>query len=208
MSNNHFKEKKMSLKAKGLLSLMLSLPDDWDYSINGLVTLSKDGKDSVMNALTELETFGYLIRTRAVDDKGRFAGYDYNIYEKPNTENPNAEKPNTDKPNAEKPPQLNTNTLKTKKLKTNKSNTKVFIPPTLEEVEEYCRERGNKVDARKFYDYFTAGNWIDAKGNKVKNWKQKLITWESNAWDSKKGSNKTADMLDASYDMMKEWSES
>ena len=63
MSNYHFKEKKMSLKAKGLLSLMLSLPDDWNYSVSGLVTLSKDGKDSVMSALGELETFGYLERT-------------------------------------------------------------------------------------------------------------------------------------------------
>lgn len=55
MSNYHFKERKMSLKAKGLLSLMLSLPDDWNYSISGLVTLSKDGKDAVMAALEALK---------------------------------------------------------------------------------------------------------------------------------------------------------
>ena len=60
MSNYHFREKKMSLKAKGLLSLMLSLPEDWDYSVAGLTTLSKDGKDGVMTALAELEKFGYL----------------------------------------------------------------------------------------------------------------------------------------------------
>ena len=111
MSNAHFKEKEMSLKAKGLLSLMLSLPDTWDYSIAGLVTLSRDGKDSVMNALSELEEFGYLIRSRAVDEKGRFAGYNYDIYEKPQTGNPYAENPNTDKPNTENPPQLNNNKL-------------------------------------------------------------------------------------------------
>ena len=109
MSNFHFREKEMSLKAKGLLSLMLSLPDDWDYSINGLCTLSKDGRDSVMNALGELEQFGYLVRTRVTDKKGKFAGYDYNVFEKPNTEEPNTEKPNTEKPNTEKPLQLNTN---------------------------------------------------------------------------------------------------
>jgi hypothetical protein len=62
MSNHHFKEKRMSLKSKGLLSLMLSLPDTWDYSISGLATLSKDGKDSIMSALAELEKFGYLHR--------------------------------------------------------------------------------------------------------------------------------------------------
>ena len=103
MSNYHLKEKEMSLKAKGLLSLMLSLPDDWDYSIDGLVTLSKDGKDSVMSALSELEDFGYLVRTRSINEKGQSDGYDYNIYEQPYTEKPYAEKPY-----AENPLQLNT----------------------------------------------------------------------------------------------------
>lgn len=115
MSNYHFKEKKMSLKAKGLLSLMLSLPDDWDYSIAGLATLSKDGKDSIMSALGELEKFGYLARQRLTNDKGQFAGVEYNIYEQPQ-EKPIAEKPNegnenAENANAEKPPQLNTNSI-------------------------------------------------------------------------------------------------
>lgn len=83
MSNYHFKEKGMSLKAKGLLSLMLSLPDDWNYSVSGLVKLSKDGKDSVMSALAELETFGYLTRERIKNDNGQFSGVEYNIYEEP-----------------------------------------------------------------------------------------------------------------------------
>jgi hypothetical protein len=113
MSNFHFKEKKMSLKAKGLLSLMLSLPDDWDYSISGLAALSKDGKDSVMSALGELEKFGYLTRQRLTNDKGQFAGVEYNIYEEPQPQRPIAEKPileneNEGKPNAANPSQLNT----------------------------------------------------------------------------------------------------
>lgn len=53
-----------------------------------------------------------------------------------------------------------------------------FVPPTLEEVQAYCESRGNKVDAKRFYDYFTASDWIDSKGNAVKSWKQKVITWE------------------------------
>lgn len=116
MSNFHFKEKKMSLKAKGLLSLMLSLPDDWDYSIAGLASLSKDGKDSIMSALGELEKFGYLSRQRLVNDKGQFAGIEYNIYEQPQAQKPIAENPNEGKenegnPNAGKPSQLNTNLI-------------------------------------------------------------------------------------------------
>ena len=109
MSNYHFKEKEMSLKAKGLLSLMLSLPEDWDYSINGLATLSKDGRDSVNAALKELEKFGYLTRTRLTDEKGKFKGYDYDIYEEPQSVYPNTEKPFTDNPNTGNPQQLITN---------------------------------------------------------------------------------------------------
>lgn len=119
MSNTHFKDNEISLKAKGLLSLMLSLPDNWDYSINGLVTLSKDGRDSVMNTLTELEDFGYLSRTQITNEKGQFAGYQYDIFENPQQGNSNSEEPNAEKPNAENPEQLNTN-----KSSTNKSSIK------------------------------------------------------------------------------------
>lgn len=113
LSNYHFKEKEMSLKAKGLLSLMLSLPEDWNYSVSGLVKLSKDGKDSVMSALSELEKFGYLYRSKVINEKGQFSGIEYNIFEQPQAEYPIAEKPisgkeNTENPTAEKPPQLNT----------------------------------------------------------------------------------------------------
>lgn len=118
MSNYHFKEKGMSLKGKGLLSLMLSLPDDWNYSISGLVKLSKDGKDSVMSALAELESFGYLQRERVTNSKGQFAGVEYNIYEEPQRAKPIAVKQNEAKQNAEKPieenrQQLNINQLNT-----------------------------------------------------------------------------------------------
>lgn len=112
MSNYHFKEKKLSLKSKGLLSLMLSLPDDWDYTVAGLVTLSSDGKDSVNSALKELEKFGYLTRTRLTDARGRFAGIEYNIYENPITDNPISEEPIQDNPISEKQPQSNTNSIK------------------------------------------------------------------------------------------------
>lgn len=117
MSNHHFKEKGMSLKAKGLLSLMLSLPDDWNYSVSGLVTLSKDGKDSVMSALAELEEFGYLARNRTTNSKGQFSGIEYHIFESPQTENPIAETPisansNEEKSNAEKPSQSNKELIK------------------------------------------------------------------------------------------------
>lgn len=116
MSNYHFKEKKMSLKAKGLLSLMLSLPDDWDYSVSGLVKLSKDGKDSVMTALAELEKFGYLTREQMTNEKGQFSGVAYNIFEEPQSDSAVSEKQNSEKEISENrisenPPQLNTNLI-------------------------------------------------------------------------------------------------
>ena len=122
MSNYHFKEKGLSLKAKGLLSLMLSLPEDWNYSVSGLVKLSKDGKDSVMSALAELEKYGYLHREKLTNDKGQFSGIEYNIYEEPQEEFPVAgkqilEKQTTEKQDADNPRQLNTKALTTKNNK-------------------------------------------------------------------------------------------
>ena len=69
--------------------------------------------------------------------------------------------------------------------KPKKSTRKPFTPPTLEEVQAYCLERNNNVDAQKFYDYFSASDWYDSKGNKVKSWKQKIIIWENNGFNNK-----------------------
>lgn len=93
MSNYHFREKDMSLKAKGLLSLILSLPEDWDYTLDGLAMLCKDGKDSVRTALNELEEFGYVETARIRDEKGRLRGTEYVVREKPASNPPEKEKP-------------------------------------------------------------------------------------------------------------------
>ena len=122
MSNSHFREKEMSLKAKGLLSLMLSLPEEWDYSEVGLSKLSKDGVGSTAKALDELETFGYLRRTQIKEDNGKFAGYEYDIFEKPQINFPYTENPFTEKPFMENQGQLNTNILNTNQSKKEKSN--------------------------------------------------------------------------------------
>lgn len=155
MSNYHFKEKKMSLKSKGLLSLMLSLPDSWDYSVSGLVTLSKDGKDSVMSALAELETFGYLVRNRTTNSKGQFNGIEYNIFEEPQKENPISENPISGNTNAENPPQLNTKELNTKESSTDNIYIEEFENILLEEV---------KVESLKqmYREYIEMRESIDA----------------------------------------------
>ena len=128
MSNHHLKNRNLSLKAKGLQSLMLSLPESWDYTIRGLVTLSKDGRDSVIAALKELENEGYLERHRKRNEKGQVQDTEYIIYQipqnsKPNTEIPTQDKPITENPIQEKPTQVNPTQSNTYKSKTKVSNT-------------------------------------------------------------------------------------
>ena len=131
MANYHIDDHELSLKAKGLLSTMLRLPEDWDYSVEGLAKLCKDGRAAIKSALDELETSGYVRRRQLHSDAGTFAGYEYLIYEAPTlirlplAENlptvdldaPLAGFPSTEKPSTENQQQLNTKL--TKDLKTN-----------------------------------------------------------------------------------------
>lgn len=108
MSNYHLKDKSLSLKAVGLLSKMLSLPEDWDYSLNGLVSITKDGLDSVRNALNELKDHNYVEILKIRTAKGTFR-YRYLVFENPSEKalkldlNPDMEKPYLDKPNTDTP---------------------------------------------------------------------------------------------------------
>lgn len=163
MSNYHFKEKSMSLKSKGLLSLMLSLPEDWNYSLSGLVSLSKDGKDSVMAALAELEKFGYLTRTRTTNSKGQFSGVEYDIYEQPQEKKPVAEKQsegnqNAGKANSGNPPLLKTKFTKNLSYKSPKELTTKEI-----EMEAVLLEAVANEDLRELYrDYIEMRDGIEA----------------------------------------------
>ena len=103
MSNHHLKNRALSLKAKGLLSLILSLPDDWDYTLRGLAYISLESVDSVRKAVTELENEGYMTRTRTRDEQGRLRGTEYIIREQPVSEEPISEKPASEKPILENP---------------------------------------------------------------------------------------------------------
>lgn len=83
MSNRHFKNKNLSLKAKGLLSQMLSLPEEWDYTLKGLSKICKEGVDSIRSAINELENEGYIVRRQTRDENGRMSVSEYLIYEEP-----------------------------------------------------------------------------------------------------------------------------
>ena len=132
MSNHHLRNKELTLKAKGLLSQMLSLPEDWDYTLAGLSHINREKIDAIREAVKELEKAGYIVRSRERDEKGRLRGADYVIYEQPQPkepeaatsseqpptsdlptlenptlDNPTLEKPTLEKPTLENPTQLN-----------------------------------------------------------------------------------------------------
>ena len=131
MSNHHLRNKDLSLKAKGLLSQMLSLPEDWDFTLAGLSYINREKIDAIREAIRELEKAGYVVRTRERDDKGRLRGADYIIYEQPQQpaldlpvlDNPMLENPTLEKPMLENPTQLNKDILKTDLSKKDKSIT-------------------------------------------------------------------------------------
>lgn len=133
MSNYHLRDKSLSLKAKGLLSQMLSLPEDWDYTLAGLSFINRESKDAIRSAINELEKAGYIIRRQTTDASGKFAGNEYIIHEapepippsleKPLSENPTTEKPSTGKPSSENPTQLNIDIQNTKKINTDRVST-------------------------------------------------------------------------------------
>ena len=127
MSNHHLRNKELTLKAKGLLSQMLSLPEDWDYTLAGLSHINREKIDAIREAVKELEKAGYIVRSRERDEKGRLRGADYVIYEQPQPkepeaatsseqpptsdlptlENPTLDNPTLEKPTLENPTQLN-----------------------------------------------------------------------------------------------------
>ena len=106
MSNHHLRNKELSLKAKGLLSQMLSLPEDWDYTLAGLSHINRESIDAIRSAIRELEQAGYIQRSRERDDRGRLRGADYVIYEQPQTP-PVSAPPILDLPTWENPTQVN-----------------------------------------------------------------------------------------------------
>ena len=148
MSNYHLKDVSLSLKSKGLLAMMLSLPEDWNYSTRGLAAICKEGVDSIGNALKELETCGYIIRNRIRGGDGRITDTEYIIYEKPKasflntcfpdtsfpdtkstvtkspvTNSPDAKTPVTNSPYTENPYMEESDTKNTAQLNTNKQST-------------------------------------------------------------------------------------
>ena len=133
MSNHHLRDKALSLKSKGLLSMMLSLPEDWNYTTRGLAKICKEGVDAIGGALRELESAGYIVRHQLRDRQGRISDTEYVIYEQPqpkapdmpqpDTASPDTENPYLADPDTEKPAELNIEKSRTQKSNTQESST-------------------------------------------------------------------------------------
>ena len=179
MSNHHLRNKELTLKAKGLLSQMLSLPDTWDYTLHGLARINKESIDAIRTAVWELEGAGYITRRQGRDEKGKMAAIEYTIYEQPQlenpilenptTDNPMLENPMTDNPMSENPTQLNKELLKTnlptkEKLNTDISSTHSipfhFLSPSpLEDAAQPPeRKRKEATDAYSVYEEIIKDN--------------------------------------------------
>lgn len=177
MSNHHLRNKDLTLKAKGLLSQMLSLPEDWDYTLVGLSRINREKIDAIREAVRELEKAGYIQRTRERDEKGRLRGADYIIYEQPpildlpTLENPTLEKPTQENPMLENPTQLNKEIQRTDLPKKEKSNTDLLNTHSIpfhspnpfpykqdEAAEPPERKRKEANDAYKIYEEIIKDN--------------------------------------------------
>ena len=137
MSNYHLRDRTLSLKSKGLLSLMLSLPDNWDYTLNGLSKICKDGVDSIRSTIHELEALGYLHKTRCRNEKGQLCDTEYTIYENPKREKPILENPILAEPILENPTQLNTKKSNIQERNTDFINNQSINQDAMDTIEIY-----------------------------------------------------------------------
>lgn len=187
MSNHHLRDKNLTLKAKGLLSVILSLPDDWKYSIAGLAAICKEGTSAVKSALQELTDAGYVTVTKLYPNQtetGRIE-YVYDIHERPQAPRKQGiENLPLESQQVENHAQLSTEEPNTDKSTTKKKN---ICPPTIEEVKAHVQEKGYHFDAQHFFDYYEASGWHFANGKSVKSWKQCCVTWERNWKKSNQG---------------------
>lgn len=216
MRNFHLRDTSISLKACGLLSKMLSLPPDWNFTIEGLASLTRDGRDSVNSAIKELKEHGYISTSNKFGPDGRFCGVRYDIYESPHPENPDTENPETEKPYPGNPQVLNTNESITNELNTNEQKEKYIdsvpssiskekkskkrftgLNPSKDEVEAYIKEKGFHVSADTVISYYTNAGDFDAwrfkNGTLVHDWKRCICTCERN-WRENTGNKQTSDI--------------
>ena len=153
MSNHHLKNAALSLKAKGLLSQMLSLPDNWDYSLKGLAKINKESIDAIRTAVWELEKAGYIVRSQGHGERGKFSGIEYIIYETPQL--------GTEKADADAPAQTPSEATNEKPASAEKSSKNVDIQgisPWLENPTSVKKQAKSQPNISPWLDFPTSDN--------------------------------------------------
>lgn len=195
LNNAAIEDKNISAEAFRLLVFMLSCADTWKFSLKGLAVRLDIPERTLSTRITELRRAGYIKTTWPTNERGRFKACEWEVHEVPiitaSQENRNAVEPQRGNTatrnyrNAEnlRPKQILIKTNTNNKQITKETNTKdarVFVKPTLEEIAQYCQERGNSVDPQKFIDHYESNGWRVGK-NPMKDWRAAVRTWESNS---------------------------
>lgn len=171
MSNYHLRDMNLSNKTRGLLATMLSLPPDWNYTIEGLSVICKDGIDGIRSQLQELEKYGYLVRTRQRNEKGHLKGAEFFIYEEPQPigEKPILENPILDNPTQVKPTQVNPTQINKEIINTEKQNTDSTNYPSinLDGLSESRRACEEKLKEKLDFEILVESGWDENRLTEV-----------------------------------------
>ena len=183
ISNEILRRKDLSLKAKGLMSLILSLPDSWDLTVNGLVEIIKESKNTVYSILKELNGFGYVERNRITDSTGKVVKWELIVYEQPHTK-----KPQLKKPDVENCTQISTD---------NKINTNLNKIYWIDEIKELNYPKEMKEDFIEYWSEESKTGKTRQSMQKTWNTERRLKTWAKN---DNKWNNKKTSKIDAQID--------
>ena len=215
LKNEFICDSRLSFEARGFMALILSLPDDWNFSVRGLMKLTGLKMSVVEKLLTELKTCGYAESKKARDSRGRITAHSWDFYDLPQdhiSKSPYMENTiygenhNMDSTiYGENDTIQNTNNNKvlniTKDLTKQKAQPQKFTPPTVDEVRDYCLERNNGIDPEAFVDFYTSKGWKVGK-NPMKDWKAAVRTWEKRRPKPiKQSGNEFTDLLEGGFEI-------
>ena len=183
ISNEILRRKDLSLKAKGLMSLILSLPDSWDLTVNGLVAIVKESKNTVYSVLKELNKFGYVERNRVTNLTGKVVKWELLIYEEPHTKNPQLKKPDVENC--------------TQISKDNKINTNINKIYWIDEIKDLNYPKEMKEDFIGYWSEESKTGKTRQSLQRTWNTERRLKTWSKN---DNKWNNKKTSKIDAQID--------
>ena len=167
----------LTLAEIGLIVKLLGLSPDWKFSIMGIASVTKAGRDQISNLIRQLEVKGYLERVQSKDKTGRYIPGD--IYIRiPTPEKPSTEKPSTEKPSSENSAVLKIITTQDTTNINNKDLRVIFTPPSVTDIKDYCNKNSyTNVDGDKFFNYYSQRSWRDKGNNPIGDWHKKVREW-------------------------------